>query len=1040
MQFTGVLVSWPFAGDRDQPLALGDLHELDPILGHAGSAEQALAGLAEACRARGMRLYLDLVIDRAVAGSPVAAALPGCWRQAEAAWIDPRSIGESSSVLADFGQPGARASLVSFWQARLISWLDAGVAGVRCHDAAAVPLAAWEEILAPVRAADGAWIAIGWMTGRSRAELVRAAATFDFVTSSVFQWDGSAPGVVEEYAQVRPHGRMLAFPDDPLERRLAARIGRQPALAAHRLKLQAAALLADGWLMPMGFEYGARQDFFATPPVTADDFAATVAEAPFDLSAEIAAVNERLAHLDAAGRGTMRLMSGVGAAATVIHRGMQGVHGVLVALNASLDHQVVAKVEGVAARLGMALADDRSALELSPGEADVVELRPARPVAAEPLARAREIAAGPRIAIEAIWPALDDGRFAAKRIVGDLVTVEADIFADGHEVLGAELRWRSIDEPDWSRVRMTHRVNDRWEGSFTVLRPGRHLFSVEAWWDHFGTFQRDLMKKRDAGLDLTLEIAEGRLLLQQFLATASDSARTVIERGLRELDEAGADGARLLMAEELRVAMEEADHRPFATGGDRTIPLDVDREAAAFASWYELFPRSITDSATRHGTFLDVIGRLPAIREMGFDVLYFPPIHPIGRTNRKGRNNTLTPAAEDPGSPYAIGSSDGGHDALHPELGSREDFRELVRAAARHGLEIAIDFAIQCSPDHPWLKEHPDWFAWRPDGSMKYAENPPKKYQDIVNVDFYADGAMPDLWLALRDVVQGWVDEGVRTFRVDNPHTKPFPFWEWLIADIRSRDPGVIFLAEAFTRPKVMYMLGKVGFAQSYTYFTWRNEKAELTEYLTELNARPVRDLYRPHFFVNTPDINPVFLQTSGRQGFLIRAALAATLSGLWGVYSGFELCEAAAIPGREEYLDSEKYEIRPRDWRAPGNIIAEITRLNEIRKSHPALQTHLGLTFYHASNDRVLYYGKRSAGDRSMVLIAVSLDPHGPQSSALEIPLWEFGLPDDGSVTVENLMHGDRFTWTGKWQQVQFDPTALPFSIWSVVPVGDAR
>ena len=385
-----------------------------------------------------------------------------------------------------------------------------------------------------------------------------------------------------------------------------------------------------------------------------------------------------------------------------------------------------------------------------------------------------------------------------------------------------------------------------------------------------------------------------------------------------------------------------AEHTP-------AIPLDVDRPQAGFASWYEMFPRSATDDPARHGTFVDVIARLPAIRAMGFDVLYFPPIHPIGTTNRKGRNNALRAEPDDVGSPYAIGGPEGGHDAIHPQLGTLDDFRALVAAAKDHGLEIALDFAIQCSPDHPWLREHPDWFRWRPDGSIRFAENPPKKYEDIVNPDFYAEAAMPGLWLALRDVVQFWVDQGVRIFRVDNPHTKPLPFWHWMIADIRGRHPDVIFLAEAFTRPKLMYRLAKVGFTQSYTYFTWRNTKQEIIEYLTELNAPPVRDFFRPNFFVNTPDINPPFLQTSGRPGFLIRAALACTLSGLWGMYSGFELCEAAPLPGREEYLDSEKYQIRVRDFAAPGNIVGEITALNRIRRAHPALQSHLGVTFYPA-------------------------------------------------------------------------------------------
>ncbi|WP_122870772.1 alpha-amylase family glycosyl hydrolase, partial [Pseudomonas viridiflava] len=457
------------------------------------------------------------------------------------------------------------------------------------------------------------------------------------------------------------------------------------------------------------------------------------------------------------------------------------------------------------------------------------------------------------------------------------------------------------------------------------------------------------------------------------------------------------------------------------------------RELAQFASWYELFPRSITDDKARHGTFNDVHSRLPMIRDMGFDVLYFPPIHPIGRAHRKGPNNSLTAGPDDPGSPYAIGSEDGGHEAIHPQLGSREDFRRLVAAAADHGLEIALDFAIQCSQDHPWLKQHPGWFSWRPDGTIRYAENPPKKYQDIVNVDFYAPDAIPGLWLELRDIVLGWVEEGVKIFRVDNPHTKPLPFWQWMIGEVRSQHPDVMFLAEAFTKPAMMARLGKVGYSQSYTYFTWRNTKAELSEYFTQLNEVPWRDCYRPNFFVNTPDINPRFLHESGRPGFLIRAALATMGSGLWGMYSGFELCEAAPIPGKEEYLGSEKYEIRVRDFTAPGNIIAEIAQLNRIRRQNPALQTHLGLKLLNAWNDNILYFGKRSADGSNFVLVAVNLDPHNVQEANFELPLWEMGLPDDAVTSGEDLMTGHRWNWYGKVQWMRIDPSYQPFGIWRI-------
>ena len=440
----------------------------------------------------------------------------------------------------------------------------------------------------------------------------------------------------------------------------------------------------------------------------------------------------------------------------------------------------------------------------------------------------------------------------------------------------------------------------------------------------------------------------------------------------------------------------------------------------------------MSDDATRHGTFRDVERHLPRVKAMGFDVLYFPPVSPIGKTNRKGPNNTLTPAEGDPGSPYAIGSAEGGHDALHPELGTLEDFKHLVAAAADHGLEIAIDFAIQCSPDHPWLKQHRGWFDWRPDGSIKYAENPPKKYQDIVNVDFYAKDAIPGLWVALAEVVMFWMEAGVRCIRVDNPHTKPLPFWQWMIATVRERYPDAVFLAEAFTRPKVMYRLAKVGFSQSYSYFTWRETKREMEQYLTELAEPGPRDFFRPHFFVNTPDINPVYLQGAPRSAYLIRAALAATLSGLWGVYNGFELCEGTPIPGREEYLDSEKYQIRVWDWDRPGNIVPEITALNRIRHTNPALRSHLTATFLPAANDVVSVFMKATPDRSNVLVVAMSFDPDQAQESAWEFPFWLWQTTEAAPFEAEDLLTGERTVWRGKAQSVRLDP-GRPYAIWRV-------
>ncbi len=427
------------------------------------------------------------------------------------------------------------------------------------------------------------------------------------------------------------------------------------------------------------------------------------------------------------------------------------------------------------------------------------------------------------------------------------------------------------------------------------------------------------------------------------------------------------------------------------------------------------------------------------MRDLGFDVLYFPPIHPIGTTNRKGRNNSLTAAPDDVGSVYAIGSPEGGHDAVHPQLGTIADFRRLVAAARDHGLEIALDFAIQCSPDHPWIKQHPEWFDWRPDGSLKHAENPPKKYEDIVNVDFYGHGQI-SLWQALRDVVLFWVEQGVTIFRVDNPHTKPLPFWRWFIAEVNGRHPDVIFLSEAFTRPKMMRALAKVGFQQSYTYFTWRNTKAELTTYMRELTSGDMAECYRPNFFVNTPDINPYYLQSSGRPGFVVRATLAATLSSSWGLYSGFELCEAAPLPGREEYLDSEKYELRARDWDAPGNIRDHIRKLNLARRDNRALQDFRNILLLNAWNDQVLAYARITPARDNAVMVLANLDPHNRQECDYEVPLWEFGLPDDAAIDAEDLIFGGRFTLHGKVHRIALDPAHNPVVVWRLVPPAEAR
>ncbi|WP_406856298.1 maltotransferase domain-containing protein [Alsobacter sp. KACC 23698] len=641
-----------------------------------------------------------------------------------------------------------------------------------------------------------------------------------------------------------------------------------------------------------------------------------------------------------------------------------------------------------------------------------------------------------RVVIEGVAPEIDAGASAAKRVVGDVFTVEADIFSDGHDVVRAELLYRPQDETRWRRTPMAFVDNDRWSGSFLLDQNTRWLFTIEGWRDPYASWARDVAKKRDAGQDVSLELFEGEKLLRAVEAGGPDAQTHA--RLVQALDShPERDPARLdvLFSDETAAFMDRLGERANLSRYPRVLPVVADREAARFSAWYELFPRSQSGDPVRHGTFDDVIARLPYVRDLGFDVLYFTPIHPIGRTNRKGRNNALTAGRNDPGSVYAIGSEEGGHTAIHPELGTIDDFDRLVAAARDHGLEIALDFAVQCSPDHPWIKEHPEWFEWRPDGTIRFAENPPKKYEDIVNVHFYGD-AFPDLWYALRDAFLYWVGHGVKIFRVDNPHTKPIPFWEWMIRDINERHPDVLFLAEAFTRPKMMKKLAKIGFQQSYTYFTWRNLKWELTDYALEL-AGDMGEYYRPNFFANTPDINPVYLQTSGRAGFIVRSTLAATLSSVWGIYNGFEIAEAAALPGKEEYLDSEKYEIRAWDFDKPGHLKDHIRALNRIRREHAAMRDFRNVTFLNAWNDNIIAYAKWAPGKSECVFVMVNLDPHARQDCVYEIPLWEFGLPDSGALDVEDLLLGYRFRLHGKSHQIALDPVDRSVVIWRLKKQG---
>jgi starch synthase (maltosyl-transferring) len=637
--------------------------------------------------------------------------------------------------------------------------------------------------------------------------------------------------------------------------------------------------------------------------------------------------------------------------------------------------------------------------------------------------------------IERVAPAVDDGRFPAKREVGDQLAVSADIFKEGHDVLAAVIRYRTRGEARWREQPLRPGDNDRWYGEVPLVENTEYCWAVEAWTDTWASWRRDTERRIAGGQsDLGSELLEGRALVAAAAATASPEDRGALERMLVAFDTAHTGSARqgLLLDPALGALMSRCQERRDATRSDRELSVIVDRPRARFASWYEMFPRSQGREPGRHGTFDDCVDRLPEIQRMGFDVVYLPPIHPIGRAHRKGPNNSLVAGPGDPGSPWAIGGPEGGHDAIHPELGTLADFRRLVAATRALDMEIALDLALQCSPDHPWVREHPEWFAHRPDGTIKYAENPPKRYQDIYPLDF-GSPAWPALWDEILRVVLFWIEQGVRTFRVDNPHTKPLDFWQWLLGEVRRRHPDTIFLSEAFTRPKVMKALAKAGFSQSYTYFTWRNFKEELGEYLEELATTEMAEYFRGNFFANTPDILPEVLQRGGPPAFRMRAALAALASPVWGIYSGFELCEGEAVPGTEEYLDSEKYAVRVRDWRAPGNLTDYVARLNRIRRENPALQRWRNLRLYRADSDHVLFFGKATPDRDNVVFVAVNLDPFAAHEATLHLPLGEMGVGADETYELTELLTGTRQLCRGDAHTVSLDPPTASAVVYRV-------
>ncbi len=648
-----------------------------------------------------------------------------------------------------------------------------------------------------------------------------------------------------------------------------------------------------------------------------------------------------------------------------------------------------------------------------------------------------EVEGRKRVVIENVRPQIDCGRHPIKRIIGEPVTVEADVYGDGHDLVVALLLVRRGSDPTWHEIPMRHLGNDRWRAHFSGVELGRCTYTVQGWIDHFLTWQRDLHLKYDAGQNLSVELLIGAELVQAAVGRASGKDATTLQAYAGRLADAegGEDAIGLALGSELTRLMARYPDKALADTYETELEVVVERKRALFSSWYEFFPRSFGSTPGEHGTFGESERLLPGIAQMGFDVIYLPPIHPIGETKRKGKNNAPVAEAGEPGSPWAIGSGEGGHKAVDPRLGTLADFEHFVQKAGEHGIEVAIDLAFQASPDHPYVTEHPEWFRWRPDGTVQYAENPPKKYEDVLPFNFECDD-WQNLWEELKSVVLFWIDKGVRIFRVDNPHTKPFRFWEWLIEEVKQDHPDIIFLAEAFARPRIKYGMAKIGFTQSYTYFTWRNSKTEFIEYLTDLTQTELREFCRPNFWPNTPDILPENLQFGGRPAFMMRLVLAATLSSNYGMYGpAFELLVDEPVPGKGEYLNSEKYEIKQWNLDQAGNLRSLIARINRIRHENAALQTTWNIHFYETDNDYILAYAKSTPDFSNIILTVVNLDPFHTQSGFVRLPLKELGIPEDQAYLAHDLLSQDKYLWNGEYNYIELNPQLIPAQILRLHP-----
>jgi starch synthase (maltosyl-transferring) len=1067
MAFNAVYVNpFHYPGFSGSLYAVKDYYRLNPrFRGKTRkSDDELLRGFTTAAAQNGLRVIMDLVVNHTSKDSELVARQPNWFaRGRDGEVLSPFAVDPvdptRKTVWGDLAEldyrPPQRDEIVAYFEELVRHYVGLGFGGFRCDAAYKVPAEVWRRLVAAAKSAAPDTLFLAETLGAQVEEVEALAdAGFDYFFNSVKWWDFESPWLLNQYEQFRHIAPSIGFPESHDTERLvtelvAAGFPEHEIEAQYRQAYALAATFSTGVMMPMGFEYGWARRLSVV----------SNGEEPrepnrFDLGPFVTGINLMKKASPALNEeGPQRLASRPDDPLVVLLRqSASGAERALTLINTQerqgrevvIDELLAgAGLIGFGNRLAlgeMLLGGDerpvRGRLTIGPLEVRVLRasLQATRKVEIGGWNRAhRQPAHRPewrpdaRILIEDVWPEIDGGRYPAKRVVGDEVAVWADIFRDGHDVIAAVLKYAFEDEP-WQETPFTFNDNDRWVVRFRPDRVGRWRYTIEAWTDQFASWREDLTKKRDAGQEVALELVEGKEILEASLSHADPEDARRLRQVIEQFDstEDARRRAELMLAAELRELMARADPHADGVLYQRELELVVDRPEARFAAWYEMFPRSQGKVAGKSASFDDCIERLGDVAALGFDVVYLVPVHPIGRVNRKGRDNNPVAKPGEPGSPYAIGAEEGGHQAVDPELGSLDDFRRFVAAAAGLGIEVALDFAIQCAPDHPWVAEHKQWFRSRPDGSLKYAENPPKKYEDIVNVDFYN----PDregLWAELRDTVLFWIDQGVRTFRVDNPHTKPVPFWEWLIREVKARCPDAVFLSEAFTRPKMMRALAKAGFTQSYTYFTWRNTKVELTQYLTELTQGVAKEYFRPNFFTNTPDILPVFLQEGGCPAFRIRLVLAGTLSPAYGIYNGFELCENTPIPGREEYLHSEKYEYKVWDWDRPGHIKRDIAVLNRFRRENPALHELTNLRFLDCPDPNILAYAKVASDRSNVIVVAVNLDPYNAHESEIELPLADFGLKPDQEFSLEEAFTGRVLSWCGPRQRVALDPETNP-------------